>query len=900
MTQDRAGCRSSAPQGAMVSLSGGARSGRSHSRTARAFAHTLLVVGIVSDHGGYAASGVPGDLVEWRLPTEVLGAGDAFDARTLGDLAFFPGAGGPMPGPNFGERMAVTHLPHAGGGTGDVIVAASVSGISLRRNASGALEPYPDCDPATDGSRNTGAVAVLRLPQGGLRYEIESIILPGSAEVEATLPLLPCGYLSGCVAGTRLALSGRSLAMIAGGIGGYAEAHPAVSRLRIHRRTESGAWLEERVRIGASPEEQWIVAADVDFVDEDTLVAIAEIQQVTDYMNTPPRELRVFRRTPATGGAFEWTVANDFPWVAYSAHDLGGVLGTRAQPGGTGEWPRIDARRTGADDPDGPGIRVAIGAPGYTVQPSNGPLEIRGAVYRVHLPDLGVTPAASASSARIAEGEGDLSEAPVDQRVGYSVALDDASVYFSAIGTLAVQATPGSSDAIIAIAHADATLWQPNESGDRIIIRPSLLPSPASGVISEPIAQRVGIGFGRDMAVQDGGLIVRAVQYPLGIAGGPVLAQRFEPVTGDAEWRLTDTYETGRPIRDETYATSKGSLAVSDTGLVLLGEPAFGGGLTENPGAAWIYSGALDTNGDGVDDDGQANGVELVVIDEWSVDLGTGGLGSSSISPVLRAIGISEQLRKRYQDQPVRVTCLRTSHLDVSLQPAVLEYSSAMQSSNGYSHIVAGRVEAIDPIAPTLPVANCLRTAILGYRPAHEAELLSDIVQRWPWRAKHRVVLALTHDCDQLDVPNLVFTPDTDLSVVSSVVHASGGTNESRTNLFSFLEVVERANSLGFGESYDAQLVCDDESTPCSLVNCIAPTLFTNGAFDSTLGYLPANWIAARIRADLDRDGSVGAADITMLLGGWGTSSGDVTGDGLTNAADLTALLGAWFANPCQ
>jgi hypothetical protein len=46
--------------------------------------------------------------------------------------------------------------------------------------------------------------------------------------------------------------------------------------------------------------------------------------------------------------------------------------------------------------------------------------------------------------------------------------------------------------------------------------------------------------------------------------------------------------------------------------------------------------------------------------------------------------------------------------------------------------------------------------------------------------------------------------------------------------------------------------------------------------------------------ADLDGNGSVNAADLAILLGGWGTTAGDINGDGTTNAADLAELLGAW------
>lgn len=50
--------------------------------------------------------------------------------------------------------------------------------------------------------------------------------------------------------------------------------------------------------------------------------------------------------------------------------------------------------------------------------------------------------------------------------------------------------------------------------------------------------------------------------------------------------------------------------------------------------------------------------------------------------------------------------------------------------------------------------------------------------------------------------------------------------------------------------------------------------------------------------ADLDGSGVVGAADLSVLLGAWGTSgAADLNGDGVVGAADLSVLLGAW--GPC-
>jgi hypothetical protein len=46
---------------------------------------------------------------------------------------------------------------------------------------------------------------------------------------------------------------------------------------------------------------------------------------------------------------------------------------------------------------------------------------------------------------------------------------------------------------------------------------------------------------------------------------------------------------------------------------------------------------------------------------------------------------------------------------------------------------------------------------------------------------------------------------------------------------------------------------------------------------------------------DLDGDGSVGAADLAIFLGEWGTDGpGDFDGNGIADAADLAQLLGAW------
>lgn len=48
--------------------------------------------------------------------------------------------------------------------------------------------------------------------------------------------------------------------------------------------------------------------------------------------------------------------------------------------------------------------------------------------------------------------------------------------------------------------------------------------------------------------------------------------------------------------------------------------------------------------------------------------------------------------------------------------------------------------------------------------------------------------------------------------------------------------------------------------------------------------------------ADLDADGSVGAADLALVLASWATPTADLDGDGDTGAADLSMLLAAWGA----
>ncbi|MBL9119174.1 MAG: hypothetical protein JNL80_04580 [Phycisphaerae bacterium] len=70
----------------------------------------------------------------------------------------------------------------------------------------------------------------------------------------------------------------------------------------------------------------------------------------------------------------------------------------------------------------------------------------------------------------------------------------------------------------------------------------------------------------------------------------------------------------------------------------------------------------------------------------------------------------------------------------------------------------------------------------------------------------------------------------------------------------------------------------------------------------------PANAIAKQVGgglaglfcpcpSDFDGNGSIDAADLAALLGGWGSPGTDLDGNGTTDAADLSILLGSW--GPC-
>ena len=55
--------------------------------------------------------------------------------------------------------------------------------------------------------------------------------------------------------------------------------------------------------------------------------------------------------------------------------------------------------------------------------------------------------------------------------------------------------------------------------------------------------------------------------------------------------------------------------------------------------------------------------------------------------------------------------------------------------------------------------------------------------------------------------------------------------------------------------------------------------------------------VCEAVPGDINGDGIVGAADLSILLSNWGAGPGspaDLDGDGTVGAADLSALLGLW------
>jgi hypothetical protein len=84
---------------------------------------------------------------------------------------------------------------------------------------------------------------------------------------------------------------------------------------------------------------------------------------------------------------------------------------------------------------------------------------------------------------------------------------------------------------------------------------------------------------------------------------------------------------------------------------------------------------------------------------------------------------------------------------------------------------------------------------------------------------------------------------------------------------------------------------------------------------DALVGFTCANHLASRTEsstdrgvwlfrppcvADLNADGSVGPADLSVLLGSWGTGgNGDLDGNGVAGADDLAIMLASWGSGNC-
>ena len=101
-------------------------------------------------------------------------------------------------------------------------------------------------------------------------------------------------------------------------------------------------------------------------------------------------------------------------------------------------------------------------------------------------------------------------------------------------------------------------------------------------------------------------------------------------------------------------------------------------------------------------------------------------------------------------------------------------------------------------------------------------------------------------------------------------------------------------------------LGCNDDATGCGLQSRVTFTPTCGSTYYISIGAFGATSTGAGTftivqngscgsPADLNGDGVVGSADLTILLAAWGTSGpGDLNGDGVVGSADLTILLSAW------
>jgi hypothetical protein len=93
---------------------------------------------------------------------------------------------------------------------------------------------------------------------------------------------------------------------------------------------------------------------------------------------------------------------------------------------------------------------------------------------------------------------------------------------------------------------------------------------------------------------------------------------------------------------------------------------------------------------------------------------------------------------------------------------------------------------------------------------------------------------------------------------------------------------------------------------PSQLAYCPSTDTWSIGTFDPAgkgaidtpgAGTAGCDYASTPCPADIDGDGTVGATDIAILLGSWGSAKGgaaDIDGDGAIGGLDLAALLAAW------
>lgn len=108
------------------------------------------------------------------------------------------------------------------------------------------------------------------------------------------------------------------------------------------------------------------------------------------------------------------------------------------------------------------------------------------------------------------------------------------------------------------------------------------------------------------------------------------------------------------------------------------------------------------------------------------------------------------------------------------------------------------------------------------------------------------------------------------------------------------------ANALRFGTLYNFRF--DAATPPTSGVATIGVFKPATGGSTATTANVsvPVPSAAPALPGDLNDDGFVNAADLSILLGEWGTDGGssgaDLNGDGSVGGADLSILLGAWLS----